>query len=90
MRRLSRWLVSMMSFGKLTRRLNILRASGAIGDYRIIDLGDQFKVQVSPGDSLMAGVELQWFVAEMLGSDIKPEQILVESAELRPAKILLH
>jgi hypothetical protein len=78
----------MTSFGKLAKRLNMLRAAGAIGDYQIIDLGDQFAVQVCPGDGLMAGVELQRFVAEMLGSDIKPEQILLESAELRPAKIL--
>jgi hypothetical protein len=80
----------MTSLGKLAKRLNILRAAGAIGDYQIIDLGDRFAVQVCPGDSLMAGVELQRFVAEMLSSDIKPEQIFVESAEFRPAKKLLN
>jgi hypothetical protein len=38
-------------------------------------------VEVSPGDSLMMGEELQRFVVEMLGSDIEPEQIRIRSAE---------
>jgi hypothetical protein len=73
----------MSSLQKLASRLEILRAAGAIGDYRIIQFRDQFGVEVSPGDSLMMGEELQRFVVEMLGSDIKPEQIRIRSAEPR-------
>jgi hypothetical protein len=59
----------------------MLRAAGAIADYRIVRLQDQLLVQVLPGDALMDPQELRRFVSEMLGSDIKVDQLAVVEAE---------
>jgi hypothetical protein len=63
---------------KLTRRLNILRAAGAISDYRIVHSSGRLSVQVRPGDSLM-GEELRQFVGDMIEADLMTEQISVVS-----------
>ena len=57
----------------------MLRAAGAIADYRIVRLQDQLLVQVLPGDALMDPQELRRFVSEMLGSDIKDQLAVVEA-----------
>ena len=44
-------------------------------------LQDQLLVQVLPGDALMDPQELRRFVSEMLGSDIKADQLAVVEAE---------
>jgi hypothetical protein len=76
----------MNSLRRLNRRLDILRAAGAIADYRIMRLRESYAVQVFPGDTLMAGEELHQFVAEMLGSDIKAEHIAVVTAADQPSR----
>lgn len=61
---------------ELRKRLNILRAAGAIADYRVVSSSGRSVVQVSPGDSL-AGDELRTFIAEMMGADLARDQITV-------------
>ena len=58
--------------GRLERRLEILRAAGAIADYRIVQSSGPLCVQVRPGDSL-TGEELRQFVVSMLGTDVTPD-----------------
>jgi hypothetical protein len=74
----------MSSLRRLNKRLDILRAAGAIADYRIIGLRNHFAVHVFPGDSLME--ELHQFVVDTLGSDIKAEHITVMAAPDEPNK----
>jgi hypothetical protein len=62
--------------GRLERRLEILRAAGAIADYWIVQSSSPLCVQVRPGDSL-TGEELRQFVVSMLGTDVTPDQIII-------------
>ena len=68
--------LSMQDFGKLTRRLEIMRAAGAISDFRLMRTPGRALIEVQPGDSL-DGAELHDFVSEMMGSDREHVQIVV-------------
>ena len=68
----------MKKASELERRLEILRAAGAIADYVIVSSSGPLCVQVRPGDSL-TGEELRQFVASMLGTDVTPDQITIVS-----------
>jgi hypothetical protein len=71
----------MKNRSELEKRLKILRAAGAIADYTIVASSGPLCVEVRPGDSL-TGEELRQFVAEMLGTDVRPEQIIILSSPL--------
>ena len=58
----------------LERRLEILRAAGAIADYKIVQSSGPVCLQVRPGDSLR-GEELREFIVSMLGTDVALHQI---------------
>lgn len=70
---------SMETSIKLNRRLEIMRAAGAIADFRITETPGRALIEIQPGDSL-EGEELHDFVAEMMGSDRKHVQIVVVAA----------
>jgi hypothetical protein len=61
----------------LERRLEILRAAGAIADYKIVQSSGPMRLQVWPGDSLR-GEELREFIVSMLGTDVTLHQIEIE------------
>src|SRR5215475_2841978 len=50
---------------KLKNRLEIIRAAGAIADFRITQTSGRTLIEIQPGDSL-EGEELHDFVAEMM------------------------
>ena len=66
---------------KLKKRLEIMRAAGAIADFRITQSSGRGGplIEIQPGDSL-EGEELQDFVAEMMGNDLEHARIIVVAA----------
>jgi len=70
---------SMETSVKLNKRLEIMRAAGAIADFRITQTPGRAVIEIEPSDSL-EGEELHDFVAELMGSDRKHVQIVVVAA----------
>jgi hypothetical protein len=61
---------------RLNKRLEILRAAGAISDFTITQTPGRPLIEVAPGDSL-EGEELYKFVCEMMGTDRDQIQLIV-------------
>jgi hypothetical protein len=72
LRRLGYMLCVALLFGGVA--LQILRAAGAIADYKIVQSSGPVCLQVRPGDSLR-GEELREFIVSMLGTDVTLYQI---------------
>jgi len=64
---------------KLKKRLEIMRAAGAIADFRIIQASGRTLIEIQSGDSL-EGEELHNFVAEVMGNDRGHVQVAVVAA----------